>query len=79
MLGVLCDKTTLAANEKKTMGLMYHVQMFGYLAQYFKTDLRDPLDKPPDVVKTVRRIQDTIYSFFKANHRLVWRGCSVSL
>jgi len=41
--------------------------------------MQDPLDKPPSLPKTIQRIQETIYSFFKANSRLVWRGCAISL
>jgi hypothetical protein len=58
---------------------MYHAQMFGYLAEAFKTELKDPLDKPPSLVKTLQRIQDVIYTFFKENSKLVWRGCAISL
>jgi hypothetical protein len=58
---------------------MFHAQMFGYLAQCFKTDLKDPLDKPPSLAKTVQRIQEAIYTFFKENSKLVWKGCAISL
>lgn len=56
VMGALCDKSTQAQNEKKPQGLMYHVQMFGYLAKCFKIDLKDPLDKPPSMIKTIQRI-----------------------
>jgi hypothetical protein len=39
----------------------------------------DPLDKPISLEKTLIRIQESIYSFFKTNSRLVWRGCAISL
>jgi hypothetical protein len=58
---------------------MFHVQMFGYLAKCFKAELKDPLDKPPTLVKTVLRIQESIYTFFKEKSKLVWRGCGLSL
>jgi hypothetical protein len=41
--------------------------------------LKDPLDKPPSVIKTVKRIFEAIYTFFKENSPLVWRGCALSL
>jgi len=80
IIAALCDRSTQAANaDKKPHGLMFHAQMFGYLAQCFKTDLKDPLDKPPSLAKTVQRIQEAIYTFFKENSKLVWRGCAISL
>ncbi|CDW90985.1 UNKNOWN [Stylonychia lemnae] len=80
ILAALCDRSTLAANpDKKAQGLMFHVQMFGFVAKCFKTELKDPLDKPPSVVKSVIRIQDAIYAFFKENSKVVWKGCAVSL
>ena len=80
ILGALCDKSLQTANaDKKPQGLMFHVQMFGFLAQQFKTELKDPLDRPPSLPKTIQRIQESIYTFFKSNSRLVWRGCAISL
>jgi len=35
---------------------MFHVQMFGFIAKCFKTDMQDPLDKPPSLIKTVLRV-----------------------
>lgn len=51
--------------------------MFGFLAKCFKTELMDPLDK--SLIKTVQRIQDVLYTFFKENSKLVWRACAISL
>jgi hypothetical protein len=53
--------------------------MFGFLAKCFKTDLKDPMDKPPSMIKTIQRIQETIHSFLKENSKLVWRGSALSL
>jgi hypothetical protein len=33
ILGALLDRSSQAANEKKTKSLMYHVQMFGVIAK----------------------------------------------
>jgi hypothetical protein len=44
---------------------MFHVQLFGEVAKSFTTSLLDPLDKVPSVTKTVNRMLETIYSFFK--------------
>ena len=35
---------------------MFHAQMFGYMAKCFKTELKDPLDKPPSLIRTLLRI-----------------------
>lgn len=58
---------------------MYHVQMFGVIAKQIKTELIFTGDKQPSLIKTVAKIQECIYSFFKANNKLVWRGCAMSL
>jgi len=57
ILAALCDKTLATTHaDKKPQGLMFHVQMFGFLAQQFKTEMQDPLDKPPSLAKTIQRI-----------------------
>ena len=57
VLGALCDRGSQLANtDKKPHGLMFHAQMFGYLAKCFKTELKDPLDKPASLIKTIQRI-----------------------
>jgi hypothetical protein len=58
---------------------MFHVHLFGFLAKCFKDNMKDPLDRPPSLIKTVRRIIEAIHSFFKENSHLVWRGCAISL
>ena len=40
ILAALCDKSLAATQvDKKPQGLMFHVQMFGFLAQQFKTEM----------------------------------------
>mmetsp|Transcript_43223 Transcript_43223/g.41572 ORF Transcript_43223/g.41572 Transcript_43223/m.41572 type:complete len:175 (-) Transcript_43223:1601-2125(-) len=58
---------------------MFHAQMFGFVAKCFKQQLKDPLDKPPSLIKTVRRILNSLTSFFSENSPLVWRGCALSI
>eukprot|EP00347_Sterkiella_histriomuscorum_P001861 403370396 len=78
ILGALCDRSSQVANsDKKPQGLMFHVQMFGFVAKCFKTELIDPLH--PTLIRTVIKIQEAIYSFFKENSKIVWKGCAVSL
>jgi hypothetical protein len=58
---------------------MFHVNMFGYLALNYKQDLLDPTDKPPSLVKTILKIQDAIFTFFKEGNKLVYRACGLSM
>lgn len=53
--------------------------MFGFLAKVFKTDLLDPLDIQPNLIKTVVRIWDEIYHYLKTDVNLVEEACSQSL
>ncbi len=54
VLGALCDRSSQVANaDKKIQGLMFHAQMFGFVAKCFKTDLKDTIDKPPSLIKTI--------------------------
>jgi len=36
----------------------------GFLAQIYKEKLIDPIDKPPNLAKTVNRIIETIHLYF---------------
>ena len=54
--------------------------MFGYLAKQYKTNLLDPTSgKPPNLMKTIQKMQETIYTFFKESSEHVWAGCGMSL
>ena len=53
--------------------------LFGHLAKVYKTDLLDPLDKPPNLLKTVVRICENIHSFLKENSTLIHLACANSL
>jgi len=41
------------------------VLIFGYIATVYKTNLLDPLDKPPNLLKSVVRLCESIHSYFK--------------
>ena len=54
------------AAAKNPNSLNSHVSMFGYLAKMYKTDLIDPSSgKPPNLMKTINKMLETIYTFFK--------------
>ena len=48
-LSLLCDKIMQTDRTEVIL-------MFGFLAQVYKTNLVDPLDKPPNLIKTIVRI-----------------------
>lgn len=81
ILGVLCDRSTLAAQEqaKNPNSLMFHVELFGELAKSFKTELLDPVDKIPSVTKTVNRMLEIIFTFLKERSQHVLDGCARTL
>lgn len=39
----------------------------------------DPLDKPPNILKTVVRVCENIHTFLKENSSLIHKACSSSL
>jgi len=55
------------------------VLIFGYIATVYKTNLLDPLDKPPNLLKSVVRLCESIHSYFKVHRELNVYGFSYSL
>jgi hypothetical protein len=53
--------------------------LFGQLARVFKTQLLDPLDKPPNLIKTVVRVCEKIHSFMKESSSVIHLACANSL
>lgn len=53
--------------------------LFGYLAKIYKTDMLDPLDRPPNLLKTVVRVCEHIHTFLKENSGLIHMACANSL
>ena len=39
--------------------------LIGHIAIHFKEKLIDPLDKPPNLAKTVLRVLDTVQAYFR--------------
>ena len=71
-ISLLSDKVTKTSRTEVIL-------MFGFLAQIYQEDLLDPLDKPPNLIRTVVRICEEIYGYFKTNVTLVGEACSTSL
>ena len=56
------------------------VLLYGYIASVYKENLMDPLDKPPNIVKTINRILTHIRNFYlKENSFVVHKACSHSM
>jgi hypothetical protein len=49
------------------------------LAKVYRSHLLDPLDKPPNVIKTVVRICENIHGFLKEASPLIHLACANSL
>ena len=71
-LSLLWDKITKTSRTEVIL-------MFGFLAQVYQEDLLDPLDKPQNLIKTVVRIWEEIYSYLKTNVTLLREAWSKSL
>jgi hypothetical protein len=55
------------------------VLLFGHLARTYKQELLDPLDKPPNLIKTIVRVCENIHSFLKENSTMIHLACASSL
>mgnify|MGYP001002245558 CR=1 FL=1 len=60
-LSILCDQKRNLNSTIKEM----EVLVFGYIALVFKDNLLDPLDKPPNLVRSVVRMVEAVHSYFK--------------
>jgi hypothetical protein len=49
------------------------------LAITYKNELLDPLDKPPNLLKTIVRVCESIHSNLKENSSLIHLACANSL
>ena len=74
-MSLLCEKHKNSTTSNKEL----QVLLFGHLARTYKTELLDPLDKPPNLLKTVVRICENIHSFLKENSSLIHLACANSL
>lgn len=79
VIGALTDKAVLKTNTNVT-GMAFHAAMFGELAQIFKTNMVDPLDKPGRRLSTYKRIYEYLSTeMFKKDQEVVQNGCSISM
>lgn len=53
--------------------------LFGHLARVYKGQLLDPLDKPPNLMKTVVRVCENIHSYLRENSSVIHFACAHSL
>lgn len=62
------------------MFLQFHASLFGYMANRFRKNLKDPIkDQPASVVKTVKRLVATMINlFFEESHDKVKNACALS-
>jgi len=54
------QKQTLTSGSREMV-----VLLLGYIVSLYKTNLLDPIDQPPDLIKTVVRISETVHGHFK--------------
>ena len=66
-LGLLCEKHKVANTSNKELIVL----LFGHIASVFQTNMLDPLDKPPNLVKTVVRMCDEITTYLKENSSMI--------
>jgi hypothetical protein len=57
-LGIYYNSCTIGAKELQVL-------LIGYIASVFRENLLDPIDKPPNIVKTVVRLTEIIQTYLK--------------
>ncbi len=65
------QKQTLNSGSREMV-----VLLLGYIVSIYKTNLLDPIDNPPDLIKTVVRISETVHGHFKVRNLMF--GISLS-
>jgi len=55
------------------------VLLLGYICSIYRENLADPLDKIPNILKTIVRITDIITLFMSDNNFYIQKACSHSL
>ena len=74
-LSLLCEKHKNSTTTNKE----YQIMLFGHLARVYKAHLLDPLDKPPNLMKTVVRVCENIHSYLRENSTIIHQACANSL
>jgi hypothetical protein len=71
LLSIYYNNCTLAAKELQVL-------LVGYIASVFRENLVDPLDKQPNIMKTIVRMSEIIQIYLKENSIIVHKACSHS-
>jgi hypothetical protein len=71
LLSIYYNNCTLAAKE-------FQVLLVGYIAAVFRENLVDPLDKQPNIIKTIVRLSEIIQIYLKESSIVVHKACSHS-
>ena len=53
--------------------------LYGYIATIYKENLMDPLDKPPNIIKTINRLLTHIRNYYLSNSYVVHKASSHSI
>jgi hypothetical protein len=72
LLSIYYENCTQSAKE-------IQVLLLGYISSVYRENLIDPLDKPPNLVKTVVRVTEIIQNYLKENSIVIHKACSLSL
>ena len=72
LLSISPKNCPLSAKESQVM-------LVGVLAQVFQENLLDPLDKPPNIIKSIDRLIRVVHSFMKENSEIVHLACCESI
>lgn len=83
-MGALLDKSLLKTGTQSAYPMSFHASLFGDMAKSFKTNFKDPIDKPAKRTKTYERVlQFFIQHFFTQNideqKKIIDKGCSIAM
>lgn len=71
LLSIQTDNSSLLAKESQVM-------LIGVLSQVYKSDLIDPLDSPPSLLKTLERLMKIIHLYMKEPNEMIHIACADS-
>ena len=78
-IGVLTDNKTIGAGGGVKGNRELHVLVFGFLGKVYGQELKDPKDKPSSLSKTVKRILEGMFCFFKDDNKIVNKAVGMSM
>ena len=74
-LSLLCEKHKNSTTSNKEL----QVRLFGHIASVYKGQMLDPLDKPPNLMKTVVRVCESIHTYMKESSPGIHQAIATSL